>query len=130
MIKLEQVVNKGKRLGRGPSSGKGKTSGRGMNGQKSRTGASTIFKTGGQTSFFMRLPKAKGFKAEEKKYTSINADRLNNVFKDGETASSEEIIKRLKITDTDKPIKIYSEKELKVKIVFDDSVRRAHQNQK
>lgn len=128
MIKLDKTTKQSKRVGRGPASGKGKTSGRGMNGQKSRTGASTVFKTGGQTSYFMRLPKAKGFKIEDKKYISVNAKRLNTVFKDGESATKEEIIKRLKFERTDLPIKIFSEKDLKVKILFDNSVRRVAQN--
>ncbi len=130
MIKLEKIIKNSKRVGRGPSSGKGKTSGRGMNGQRSRTGASTAFRTGGQTSYFMRLPKAKGFKVEEKKYISVNAKRLNDLFKDGENVTAAEIIKRLKIDEENKVVKIYNDKELKVKLVFDESIRRTRQNSK
>jgi large subunit ribosomal protein L15 len=49
------------RVGRGIGSGKGKTSGRGHKGQGSRTGVALLGQEGGQTPFYMRLPK-RGFK--------------------------------------------------------------------
>lgn len=60
---LNKTVKQVKRVGRGRSSGCGKTSGRGMNGQKSRTGSSTIFNEGGQTKLTSRLPKRRGFRS-------------------------------------------------------------------
>lgn len=48
------------RVGRGIGSGKGKTSGRGHKGQGSRTGVALLGQEGGQTPFYMRLPK-RGF---------------------------------------------------------------------
>ena len=125
MIKLQKTIKNSKRVGRGPASGKGKTSGRGMNGQRSRTGSSTVFQTGGQTSYFMRLPKSKGFKREERNSVSVNASRLNNHFKDGEKVTKEEIISRLKLDPTDKPIKIFSINNLKVKLTFDEAIKLA-----
>jgi large subunit ribosomal protein L15 len=119
LIKLKKNT---KRIGRGPASGKGKTSGRGMNGQRSRTGSSTAFKDGGQTKFFMRLPKAKGFKKLDKNYTSINASRLNGIFSSGEKVTREEIVKRLKIDSACEAIKVFSLKNLKEKLEFDDKI--------
>jgi len=119
LIKIKQNT---KRVGRGKASGKGKTSGRGMNGQKSRTGASTVFQGGGQTSFFMRLPKAKGFKKAKKNYTSINASRLNGLFKEGEKVTKEEIAKRLKIESIESRVKIFGLNNLKEKLQFDDQI--------
>lgn len=119
LIKLKKNT---KRIGRGPASGKGKTSGRGMNGQRSRTGASTAFKDGGQTKFFMRLPKAKGFKKLNKNYTSINAARLNGLFTSSEKVTREEIIKRLKLDSASENIKIFGLKNLKEKLEFDDKI--------
>lgn len=122
MIKLLKLVKNTKRVGRGPSSGKGKTSGRGMNGQRSRTGSSTAFKNGGQTKFYIRLPKAKGFKRADKNYTSINAARLNNAFKDGETVTIEELTTRLKLEDVKRTVKIFGLNNLKVKLSFDEKI--------
>jgi large subunit ribosomal protein L15 len=121
-MELIKIKKNTKRVGRGPASGKGKTSGRGMNGQKSRTGASTTFQDGGQTKFFMRLPKAKGFKKADKNYTSVNAARLNDLFKSGEKVTGEEIIKRLKIEKAKEKIKIFGLNNLKEKLEFDEKL--------
>lgn len=130
MIKLAKIIKNTKRLGRGPASGKGKTSGRGMNGQKSRTGSSTTFRDGGQTNYFMRLPKAKGFRKIEKKYISVNANRLNELFKDGEKVTREEVAKRMKIEDQSKKIKIFSIKSLKIKLDFAEDLIIAKTSEK
>jgi large subunit ribosomal protein L15 len=53
------------RVGRGIGSGKGKTSGRGHKGQGSRTGVALLGQEGGQTPFYMRLPK-RGFNKPNK----------------------------------------------------------------
>ncbi len=122
MIELTRVIKRTKRLGRGPASGKGKTSARGMNGQKSRTGASTALKNGGQTKFYMRLPKSKGFKALNKKYVSINAKRLNGLFSDGSTIKKQDILDKLEIPTSRLPLKIFSLGSLKSKLIFDSSI--------
>lgn len=72
------AVKKGKRVGRGTASGYGKTAGRGQDGQKSRSGGGVrIGFEGGQMPLYRRLPK-RGFNNYdfEKKYTTINLDRL------------------------------------------------------
>lgn len=129
MINLVKIVKNTKRVGRGNASGKGKTSGRGMNGQKSRTGASTTFTDGGQTKFFMRLPKAKGFKRQKKNYIPVNAKRLEGLFKADQIVSADMIKKALKI-DLPGKVKLYSIKLLKDNLKFDDSVQVAKTTQK
>ena len=73
-----------KRLGRGYGSGLGKYGGKGRDGQNSRSGGGVRpgFE-GGQMPLFRRLPK-RGFNNFdfEKRYTTINLDRLEN-FEDG-----------------------------------------------
>jgi len=66
-LKITKIKKSVKRVGRGPSSNKGKTCGRGMSGQKSRSGASTTFLTGGQTKLYMRLPKISSLKVKKNK---------------------------------------------------------------
>jgi large subunit ribosomal protein L15 len=96
-IKLPKIVKPTKRVGRGPASGKGKTSGRGMNGQKCRTGSSTLFKEGGQTNFIMRLPKRSPLKAKKRTTVIVSSDQLKVLFKAGEKVTKDELVKRLKI---------------------------------
>lgn len=80
-----------KRVGRGPGSGMGKTSTRGENGQKSRSGASiAAWFQGGQTPLYRRLPK-RGFnnKMFRKEFATINLDKLNELFNDGDVVTPE-----------------------------------------
>lgn len=80
-----------KRVGRGPGSGMGKTSTRGENGQKSRSGASiAAWFQGGQTPLYRRLPK-RGFnnKRFRNEYATINLDKLNSLFNDGDVVTPE-----------------------------------------
>jgi len=95
ILKLKKST---KRLGRGPGSGRGKTSGRGMSGQKSRTGSSTKFFEGGQTSLIMSLPKAHGFKSHARiKTIAVTTQKISSLFKDGETVGKKDILEKLKI---------------------------------
>jgi len=94
-----------------------------MNGQKSRSGASTQLKTGGQTKFYMGLPKAKGFKRLRKNYISLNAKHLNSLYKDGENVTDKNLREKLKITSSNRIIKIYSLPELKIKLNFESSIK-------
>lgn len=78
------AVRKRKRVGRGTASGYGKTAGRGQDGQHSRSGVGIrVGFEGGQMPLYRRLPK-RGFNNFdfEKRYTSINLDRLAD-FEDG-----------------------------------------------
>ena len=55
------LITKHRRKGRGPGSGRGKTSGRGHKGQGQRGTLPRIGFEGGQTPFYLRVPKH-GFK--------------------------------------------------------------------
>lgn len=83
---------KTKRLGRGPGC-HGKTSGRGENGQNSRSGgAKAPGFEGGQTPWYRRLPKFKGFKNRNKiEYTLINLDTLEKCAETEEIITSESL---------------------------------------
>ncbi len=83
-LKSSQNKKASKRLGRGNSSGKGTYAGRGMNGQNCRTGGGVRrgFE-GGQTPFFKRLPKLRGFTAINPTiYQVINVSDLEEKFAD------------------------------------------------
>lgn len=66
------------RVGRGIGSGKGKTAGRGHKGQKSRSGVSLLGMEGGQTPFYMRLPKRGFNKPNQQVVESINLHVLED----------------------------------------------------
>lgn len=70
-----------KRLGRGIGSGRGKTAGRGTKGQNSRSGGGVpVGFEGGQTKLARRLPKARGFKAQNPtKYQVVNIKDLTRI---------------------------------------------------
>lgn len=78
-----------KRVGRGPGSKRGKTSCRGEKGDKSRSGYKRRYgKEGGQLPLFKKLP-TRGFtrgRFKEESHT-INFDRINSLFEDGDTVS-------------------------------------------
>ncbi|MCX6809431.1 MAG: 50S ribosomal protein L15 [Candidatus Berkelbacteria bacterium] len=121
-IILTKIITSKKRVGRGPGSGKGKTSGRGMNGQKCRTGASTLFKEGGQTSFIMRLPKARGFKPSHNDRLVVSENQLKKLFKSGETVSKGDVLERMKLTEKFKEIKIISSGNEQIDFKFSDDI--------
>lgn len=80
-----------KRVGHGIGSGKGgHTSGRGAKGQKIRNSVSANFE-GGQTPFYKRIPKVRGFKSLES-VLEVSTDFLNN-FPEGATLSQLSLIK-------------------------------------
>lgn len=75
-------TKKKKRVGRGTGSGHGKTCCRGNKGQKSRSGGTKgKYFEGGQTPFYRRLPKKRGFKnlLFRKEYAVINVSDLQKL---------------------------------------------------
>ncbi|MFA6992327.1 MAG: 50S ribosomal protein L15 [Candidatus Gracilibacteria bacterium] len=97
LLTLSSKLGKVKRLrvGRGNGNGRGTFSGRGCKGQNSRTGARTKpgFE-GGQTPFYRRLPKIKGFKNPTKTdYQIIKTSDLN-IFDDGTEIKIENLIEK------------------------------------
>jgi large subunit ribosomal protein L15 len=93
-----------KRVGRGIAAGGGKTAGRGTKGQKSRTGAnSNIPRTfeGGATSLIQRLPKRKGFTSHRIRPVTLNAVRLEALFKSDEPITALNLIEFGLISETE-----------------------------
>lgn len=92
-----------KRVGRGGN--RAVYAGRGMNGQNSRSGGGVRpgFE-GGQTPLLRRMPKLKGFKNFNRvTYFPINLDRLEELYKDGETVDVATLIEKNVIK---KPVEI------------------------
>ena len=105
-----------KRLGRGVGSGLGKTSGKGHKGAKARSGGGKRpgFE-GGQLTLIRRLPKrgfTNNFRTE---YVAINVDRLE-VFEDGMTVGSVELIQYGIIKKIEDGVKIMGNGELTKKL--------------
>ena len=121
-IVLTKIVSTKKRVGRGPGSGRGKTSGRGMNGQKCRTGSSTIFKEGGQTGFIMRLPKARGFKSSKKDRLTLTINQIKKLFKNGDSITKKDILDKMKLTGKFNEIKIIASDNKEVDFKFSDDI--------
>lgn len=109
----ENQKKKGKRVGRGNGSGAGTYSGRGMNGQNSRTGGGVRpgFE-GGQTPFFKRLPKNRGFKAINPTiYQVVNVSSLEEKFEDNSTITIVELAEKNLIKGK-KPVKLLNRGEV------------------
>jgi len=126
-LKLEDLrptegsMKKSIRVGRGPGSGKGKTAGKGHKGQKSRSGAkSKPGFEGGQTPLYVRIPK-KGFKnVNNKIYTVLNLDVLEQRFNDEDEVTVSGLLERGIIKKTLDGVKILGDgtinKKLTVKV--------------
>lgn len=120
--KRKNRTAKAKRIGRGYGSGVGgHTSTRGMKGQKSRSGhKSLIFFEGGNTPFFRRMPKLRGFtKADKIENTAINMDILEKNFKTGETVSLDTLKEKALIAKKTTAVKLLGEGEITKKVKVD-----------
>ena len=123
-INLNKIKKNVKRVGRGPASNKGKTSGRGMNGQRSRTGSSTKFLSGGQTKLYIRLPKISGFKSPRRKDRSrvtISFDFILKNFAKTTPITTDEIAKLLHDNKI-KKVKVIAGKDKIEKRKFDKNI--------
>jgi large subunit ribosomal protein L15 len=120
--KRNKRTAKAKRIGRGYGSGVGgHTSTRGMKGQKSRSGhKSLIFFEGGNTPFFRRMPKLRGFtKADKIENTVINMDILEKNFKSGESVSLDTLKEKALIAKKTTAVKLLGEGEITKKVKVD-----------
>jgi large subunit ribosomal protein L15 len=119
--KRKNIKGKGKRVGRGYGSGVGgHTSTRGSKGQKSRAGhKSLIMFEGGNTPFFRRIPKYKGFNKPDKKvYTAVNINILDENYKSGENVSLESLKEKALIAKKIEYVKILGEGDIKKKLTI------------
>ena len=111
------ATHKRKRVGRGNGSGHGTFSCRGMNGQSARSGGRRRpgFE-GGQTPFYRRMPKLKGFNNPNYiNYQVVNIDKLN-VFKENDTVNKEVLLAKGIISKKQVPVKLLGNGELTVKL--------------
>ena len=100
-------------MGRGPGC-HGKTSGRGENGQNSRSGGAKgpAFE-GGQTPWYRRLPKFRGFRNRNKiVYTLVNLDVLEKFDQEG-PITAEALYGAGLIDDIKNPVKVLGNGEIK-----------------
>lgn len=89
LITLPGAKKSRKRVGRGIGSGKGKTSGAGGKGQTARSGVAIGGFEGGQMPLHRRLPK-RGFNAyRPTEYATINLDRLQKAFDNGQITEAD-----------------------------------------
>jgi large subunit ribosomal protein L15 len=102
------------RVGRGHGSGSVKTSGRGGKGQTARSGgAKGPGFEGGQTPWYRRLPKLKGFKnARFKKVFQVVPLQKLNRFEEGALIEPALLYKNRLIRKPDDPVKILGNGEL------------------
>lgn len=130
MIKLESLKNTHRkspnvqRVGRGIGSKRGKTSCRGHKGDKSRSGYKRRYgKEGGQLPLYRKLP-TRGFSnlGFREAPFSINLDRINALFEDGETVNAQTLIdKGFSARKIANGIKILSVGDLTKKVVIEAS---------
>jgi large subunit ribosomal protein L15 len=128
MIKLESLKNTHRkspnvqRVGRGIGSKRGKTSCRGHKGDKSRSGYKRRYgKEGGQLPLYRKLP-TRGFSnlGFREAPFSINLDRINALFEDGETVNAQTLIdKGFSPRKIANGIKILSVGDLTKKVVIE-----------
>ena len=109
-----------KRVGRGNGSKLGTYSARGMKGQSARSGGRRRpgFE-GGQTPYFMKLPKLKGFRNPNRVESQvINIGDLN-VFEDGSEVTIENLLLKNLIAKKNRPVKLLAGKgELEKKLTI------------
>lgn len=111
-----------------------KTAGRGSNGQKSRSGGTKApgFE-GGQTPWYRRLPKFKGFKNPFRLvYTEVSVGSLER-FNDGESVTPESLLEKGLIRNLRNPIKLLGNGTLSRKLhvvlhAFTTGAREAVEN--
>ena len=121
--KRKNKTDKAKRRGRGYGSGVGgHTSGRGMKGQKSRSGhKSLVFFEGGNTPFFRRMPKYRGFNRPGKVANEVvNLDDLEGAYKSGDTVSIDTLVEKKLVKSNAKDVKILGDGEIKVKLTVEN----------
>jgi len=109
-------AKKKKRVGRGNSSGHGTYSTRGLKGQKSRSGVSNL-KRLGMKSTLLNLPKIRGFKSLKPRAQAVNLFAINTHFKDGAVITPAILVKAGLIGNTNDPVKVLGQGELKIKNV-------------
>ncbi len=118
----EGAIKKRKRVGRGRGSGYGKTAGRGTKGQNARSGGGVpLWHQGGDTPFFRRFPKKRGFTPPHRvEYQEVNIEYLAHFPKNTEVTP--EVLEAVRLIPGDeKPVAILGLGEIDVSLTV-----RAH----
>lgn len=125
-MKIHQIKSQFKkknkrRVGRGNAGKGGTTAGRGTKGQKSCSGFNIPrgFE-GGQTKFIQRLPKIGGFKSLKSRNVIVKTSQINKNFKDSDTVSIENLIKKGLIDKNDLKVKILFDEKLSITVKIKD----------
>ena len=111
-----------KRVGRGYGSTKGgHTVGRGVKGQNSRSGhKSMVMFEGGNTPFFRRMPKYRGFnKPYRIENQVINVHTIEEYFNDGDTVSLDTLREKGLIKKSKENVKVLGLGSIKKKVVVE-----------
>ncbi len=110
----KNVTKKSKRLGRGTGSGKGVRCGFGNKGQKARSGrGKAIGFEGGQTPFYRRIPKFRGFKAlDPEKTATVTFQMIDKHFEEGSEVNLNALIEKGIVSARAKNFKVVSTGEL------------------
>lgn len=99
-----------KRVGRGDGSGSGTYSGRGQKGQKSRSGCRGGLRIKALRKVWKKIPKRSGFKSFRERAIIFNLEKIEKLFTENETISSETLIEKGLIKNNKKKIKILGKK--------------------
>ncbi|MEW6277373.1 MAG: 50S ribosomal protein L15 [Candidatus Eremiobacterota bacterium] len=104
-----------KRVGRGFTDGT--FSGRGMNGQKSRSGGTKgAGFEGGQTPWYRRLPKYRGFKSRNHTFYQIVSLNDLDRFEDGATVDGPALLEKGLVDNLKEPVKVLANGSLSKKL--------------
>lgn len=116
LVPVPGSVKEGKRKGRGAGTGNGKTAGRGHKGQKARSGGGIRAGfEGGQMPLARRIPKRGFNNIFGKTYEEVNVSALN-VFEDGATVGTEELLGKRVISKCRDGVKVLGNGEITRKL--------------
>lgn len=118
-----------KRLGRGIGSGKGVRCSHGNKGQKARAGRTKrIGFEGGQTPFYRRMPKYRGFKTlRPYDFATVTFKMLTNYFNDNDVVTVELLKEKQIIHPLYKSFKVVATGELAKTLIIKGSATKAAQ---
>jgi large subunit ribosomal protein L15 len=115
--KISNPKKNKKRRGRGNSSGRGNYAGRGLKGQKARSGGRLRpgFE-GGQTPYYMRIPKVRGFRSIHDAPAVVNVGELQKKFQSGDQIDKKTLKNKGLVKNENAPVKILGDGEFKKKM--------------
>ncbi len=126
----KNVNHKKRRVGRGNASGRGTYSSRGLKGQRSRSGGKRGLKRRGLINLLRNKPKIGGFKSLKPKMVTVNLDKLDTCFNEGELVNAKKLIAKNIIRSAKSGLKILGDGKLNKKLTvyadgFSESAKKA-----